>query len=433
MKLSFARNGSTVVQTAVAPEQTVSRAARPRYLPIGRIAIALIIVGASAYGLWLFLDRSRIHSYGVVATGVELFHAPIRSRVVAVHAEPGDRVTADSVLCVLVSDDAQTELKEAQEALGQQRGILETVLGQNQASFDDPAQELRDLEAARARLQDAERRAAQGERARIATVARQRPELARRERALAFRSAAMAEHGQRLDQLRTLLQAGATVPAEVDAAAVAERHARFEADEARADLAATLAQFEAEAMRERDEGASQVAAVVEGRAYVERIEALYRRERDQLDKGRLRGIENFRSRIAGLEARVANLRRLAGPTEVRALADGVVTEVFVTDGSNVPKDSPLMSVSGTGKLWINAFVPPERVRDLHPNAQVMVYPTTGATGMSGRITTGGSIQYKVHPALLDRIRDASAVYVRIDLDQPKPDLIPGNVVRVVIR
>ena len=148
---------------------------------------------------------------------------------------------------------------------------------------------------------------------------------------------------------------------------------------------------------------------------------------------RSRGIENIHSRIAGLEARVGNLRKLAGPTEIRALADGVVTEVFVTDGSNVPKDAELMSVSGTGKLWINAFVPPQRAQDLHIGAAVIVYPTTSVPGIPGKVTAGGGIQYKVHPSLVDRINEHSAIYVRIDLDQPKPDLIPGNVVKVVIR
>jgi multidrug resistance efflux pump len=431
MKMSFARNG--LVQVPVSPEQHAMRAARPRPLPMGRIALAVAAVAAVAALGWWLLDRTTIYSYGVVATGVEMFHAPVRSRVVSVHVEPGDRIAADSVLCVLVSDDAQTELKEAQETLAQQRGILETMLAQEHAAFEDPAVELRDLENARARLQELERNADAGAAAREGAAERQRQEIERLTRQVAFRDGVIGDRAQRLAAVRALRQDGAALPAEEEEASAAERLARYERDDAKSQLDATIAAQEAEQARQHHEEESARAAVALGRSYVETLTALYARARAELERVRIRGLENIRSRIAGLEARAANLKKLAGPTEVRALADGVVTEVFVTDGSNVPKDAELMSVSGTGKLWINAFVPPERARDLHVNAAVTVYPTTGVHGLAGRVTAGGGIQYKVHPSLRDRITDPSAVYVRIDLDGSKPDLIPGNVVRVVIR
>ena len=43
------------------------------------------------------------------------------------------------------------------------------------------------------------------------------------------------------------------------------------------------------------------------------------------------------------------------------------------------------------------------------------------------------MQYRVQAALGDKLPAASAVYARVDLDDARPDLIPGNVVRLVIR
>jgi len=431
MKMSFAPKQR--MQPAVSEQQETMRAAVPQRLPVGRIIVGILVVLMFAtLGLWIYL-RTGIYSYGVVATGVEVFHAPVRSRVVSVHAEPGDRVVADTMLCVLVSDDAQTELKEAQETLGQQKGILETMLEQKTAAFDDPAVEIRDLQNAQARLHDLERQADAVAQARAAREAHQRQEIARLTRQVAFREELSAERERRLTEIQALRKEGAALPAEEAEVEQAAHLASYELDDAKAQLEAANDSQTVELARQAEEDAASKASADQAKAYVSTLTALYGKAREELERIRSRGIENIHSRISSLEARVANLRKLAGPTEIRALADGVVTEVFVTDGSNVPKDAELMSVSGTGKLWINAFVPPQRAGDLHIGASVVVYPTTGVAGIPGKVTAGGGIQYKVHPSLVDRINERSAIYVRIDLDQPKPDLIPGNVVKVVIR
>ncbi len=431
MKMSFVRND--VVHAPEAPAQVEVRTATPRSFPIGRVAllvVGLLVIFAGVY--WL-LTRGAIYSYGVVATGVEVFHAPVRSRVVSVHAEPGDRVVADTVLCVLVSDDGQTELKEAQEILGQQRGILETVKAQEQATFADPAVEMRDLETAGSRVRELGRHILSASRSHAASRVQAQGEVDRWSRQVTHSRSLLSERDRRLAATRTLLAAGAALPAEVDAEVLAAGAARFDLAEAEAQLASAVAAQEAERQRQEDELASLDEALALGRTHQEGLSSLYQRARIELERERGRGLENIQSRIAGLEARVANLRKLAGPTEVRALADGVVTEVFVTNGSNVPKDAELLTLSGTGKLWINAFVPPDRASELRLQAPVMVYPTTGVAALRGKVTAGGGIEYKVHAALRDRITDPSAIYVRIDLDVAKPDLIPGNVVRVVIR
>ncbi len=401
MKMSFAPSGHT--RPIVAPEQIAMRAARPRRLPVLRILIIAVVVALIGMGCYLLLGRSRISSYGVVASGVEMFHAPVRSRVVSVHVEPGDRVAADTVLCVLVSDDSQAELKEAQEALTQQRGILDTVVAQQKASFEDPAEELRDLEGARAKFQESSRHLEQVLAAIHDDDVRLRQDEERLTRELRFDERALADATRHLQQVRDLRLVEAALPSEEEAAARVEREAAFARAGARQQLDTLAANREILAKRHQgDEAAARDALALES-AYVDKLTLLYRHTHEEMENARVQGIKNIGSRILGLEARVANLKKLAGPTEVRSLADGVVTEVLVTDGSNVAKDAELMSVSGTAKLWINAFVPPDRARDVHLNALATVYPSTGVPALAGKVTAGGGIQYKVHPSLRDRI------------------------------
>lgn len=381
MRLSFTPEDRT--QAAVAPHQIELRRSRPRRYPIGRWLLGIAALVALAVVGWWWLTATRIYSYGVVETGFEVFHAPVRSRVSSVLVGPGDRVKADQVLYVLASEDGQAQLTVTEQELSQQRRILEGALAERDVLFEDPAQELRDLGEARARF-------------------------ARHEQALASARLGAEIAKEAYERMRGLYELEAATAAEVRAAEVALRHAE-------------------------QEQVARTAAVADAGKDVAALERAYEGARALRNQEKERGIANIRSRIAALEARTAHLRTLAGPTEVRALADGVVTEVVVTEGSKVPADGMIMSMAGTGKAWVTAFVPPGRAKDIVLGREVTIYPSSNDTPVVGKVTAGGGIQHKVPPALRDRITDPSAVYVRIDLDPNAVGLIPGNVVQVVMR
>ena len=431
MKLTFAPEDRT--QAAVAAQQIELRRARPKRYPIGRWLVGALALAAVVVAIWWWLTATRIYSYGVVETGFEVFHAPVRSRVSSVLVGPGDRVKADQVLYVLASEDGQAQLTVTEEELSQQRRILEGALAEREVLFDDPAQELRDLGEARTRLAGLEREVAGLTLASAITTQDLQREVegaARRAAFLAEGSATAAAAHERMQALRDL---DAATGAEVRAAEEAARQAAHAASDAQADAGRLGERALAATKATEQELAARTASVADAGRDVAALEQAYVVARGLRNHEKERGIANSRSRVAALEARTAHLRTLAGPTEVRALADGVVTEVVVTEGSKVPADGMIMSMAGTGKAWVTAFVPPNRAKDVAIGGEVTIYPTTDDKPIIGKVTAGGGIQHKVPPALRDRVSDASAVYVRLDLDPNAVGLIPGNVVRVVIR
>lgn len=431
MKLHF--TSSTRTQAPVHPTQIVNREAKPDRSPIGRIVlIGGVIVLALVLAIWAWRS-TRVYTYGVVATGLEAFHAPVRSRILSVYVEPGDRVKADQALFLLVSEDAAAEMKENQELLAQQQRVLEVGEAAGRSLFDDPIQELRDLQAAQVRVQalvaelprlELEHRTASSQHEADVATAQHRVEH------LVAVATTRANHHQRVVHLHSLDAAS------LDQLRDAEERwteAQFAADAAKRDLEQRQTAARLGALLAEGTMSAHTRAVQQAQTYLTEMETTYHTATELRQREKERGIENIRSRITSLEARIAHLRTLAGPTEVRSLADGVVTEVLASEGSNVPKDGMILTVAGTGKVWINAFIPPERVQDVEVGNLVHIYPTTGAKRLTGKVTASGGIQYKVHPSLHGHISELSAVYVRIDLEEGSPELIPGNVAKVVIK
>ena len=431
MKLSF--SPADRVQAPVVADQVELRHAKPRQYPIGRwlagVALAILVM----MGGWWWLTSNRIYSYGVVETGFEVFHAPIPSRVSSVMVGPGDRVKADQVLYVLESDDGHAQLTVTEEELSQQRRILEGALAEREVLFEDPAQELRDLGEARRRLESSERELTGNKTASVTTVNGLQAEAEAAASRAKFLADSRASAEAALARVRALRDLDAANASEVRAGEEALRQAQHLADDEQAHAERLAARATAAAQTAQQDLVVNEAAAEGSKRAVAALEKAYEVARNLRNQEKERGIANIRSRVVALEARTSHLRTLAGPTEVRALADGVITEVVVTAGSKLPADGMIMSMTGTGKAWVTAFVPPNRAKDIVLGHEVTIYPTTDNQPIVGKITAGGGIQHKVPPVLRDYINDASAVYVRIDLDPNATMMIPGNIVRVVVR
>ena len=431
MKMSFSPPGRQ--QEAVSPEQVEVRLAVPPRNPAVRITVVVLVVLTLLIAVVWWWRSLRVYTYGVITTGMEAFHAPVRSRILSVYVEPGDRIKADQALYLLVSEDAAAEMKESQELLAQESRKLEVALAQEQSLFEDPIQELRDLDAANLRIKFLEADAARQALRRQSEAIQLEAEASAAENLAQHLQGVATQRRSQLERIMRLAEADAATPDQVRLAEEAANEVTYQAEaaqdtvnrlQAAAKRAAVLSEAE-EASLENDRSLAQ--------GYLAELQLTYADARGLRVKERTRGIENIRSRITSLESRTAHLRTLAGPTEIRSLADGVVTEVLASEGSNIPKDGMILTVAGTGKVWINAFVAPERATEVVVGDDVMVYPTTGSKPLRGKVTASGGIQYKVHASLSTRITDISAVYVRIDLDEVDPELIPGNVASVVIK
>jgi|GEM_PF-3057954 len=431
MKMNFSPPGRQ--QEAVSPEQVEVLLAVPPRNPAVRITVVVLVVLTLLIAVVWWWRSLRVYTYGVITTGMEAFHAPVRSRILSVYVEPGDRIKADQALYLLVSEDAAAEMKESQELLAQESRKLEVALAQEQSLFEDPIQELRDLDAANLRIKFLEADAARQALRRQSEAIQLEAEASAAENLAQHLQGVAEQRRSQLERIMRLAEADAATPDQVRLAEEAANEVTYQGEaaqdtvnrlQAAAKRAAVLSEAE-EASLENDRSLAQ--------GYLDELQLTYADARGLRVKERTRGIENIRSRITSLESRTAHLRTLAGPTEIRSLADGVVTEVLASEGSNIPKDGMILTVAGTGKVWINAFVAPERATEVVVGDDVMVYPTTGSKPLRGKVTASGGIQYKVHASLSTRITDISAVYVRIDLDEVDPELIPGNVARVVIK
>jgi multidrug resistance efflux pump len=402
----------------------VHRPLRPlRMLGIFAAAIA-------ALALWLVVSGGPVRTYGVVSSATELLYAPIRSRVVSLHVEPGDRIAPDALLYVLVSDDAQAELVEASERRSRAQRDLDAAMAAI-TSVDDQ-HGLIDLRLADDRRDSAERRRTEvraecciaGWRRRQALTAA----VLQRER----RCIALTKHVQALSEIRRLGDLGAATRAEIAATEDALAEARIDAGASTAGIHRACAADCRETAIAAAAIASVEAQLAQAGAFHDDLVRMQAAERDRRRAAATMHAENLRSELAASDARVAYLRTLAGPTEVRALNDGVVMDVAATVGSTVPKDGMILSIAGGGRSWVAAYVSSTEATRVALGRRAWIERPDGGGRVAGRVTAGGGLEYKVHPALRDRIADFSAVYVRVDLECPHAGLIPGNVVRVVI-
>lgn len=428
MRISYRDGGGQ--QAAVHPSQTDLFHARPDRSRAPLLLLVVLGVALLAGGGAWWYQSSRVHTYGVVTTGMELFHAPIRSTMMAIHVEPGDRVTADQLLYVLSSEEAAAELEQVRAELDGERQQLASI--RERVGIDPDPQRARDLRAATDRGDQARRALAQLEADRRRDELVHAGELTRIDERLAL-AAGEAELLQRqLTGAKRLLQHGAATPSEVarlESDLAAATHRREELGASRATLRELRTAAQARYQADRDELRSAIEAADAHRlALGADYEAVSQRREIQ----RTQAVAHTETRIAGLEAKVNHLAQLAGPTEVRALADGVVMEIAVSVGSTVARDGIIMSVAGTGKSWISAFVEAEDAESIDIGRAARIYPTAGGGPLAGRVTAGGGLEYKVHPSLRGRIDSFSAVYTRIDLDDSSHSLIPGNVVEVVL-
>jgi multidrug resistance efflux pump len=398
----------------------------------GRLGwILLGLLGALAVVLALWLYRAgRVHTYGVVTTGMNLFHAPVRSTVRAVQVEPGDHVSADQLLFVLDSSEAATELGQVHSELERERQRLRDL---EQADQGDPGpQRARDLWATRERIIQLERELTALDDVRQAAVlehSQLRQQLQHRRRHL---QGQRERQQQRSASLAYLLEQGAATRSEHEHQRREQARLELEVE----DLGRQLARIDALEALDSQTHAQRHQALQENleasRRHAQALAAAYQAQVEERRREQAQQVLDAGARIAGLETRIAYLEHMAGPTEVRALADGVVMEVAVSVGSTVAKDGIIMSVAGTGKLWISGFIPADEAKRITVGDRARIRPTAGGGPLSGRVTAGGGLEYKVHPALRSRFREFSAVYARIDLDDGGQELIPGNVVEVVI-
>jgi Cu(I)/Ag(I) efflux system membrane fusion protein len=127
-----------------------------------------------------------------------------------------------------------------------------------------------------------------------------------------------------------------------------------------------------------------------------------------------------RMHLAGMSEEQIQLVESAGKVHTRLIVtapvSGVVTELGAREGMTVTNGTPLFRINGLDTVWVNAEVPENAVAQVHPGNVVEVR----TSALSGVVFKG-----KVIAVLPDVNLATRTSKVRIELDNPKQQLVPG--------
>jgi Cu(I)/Ag(I) efflux system membrane fusion protein len=112
-----------------------------------------------------------------------------------------------------------------------------------------------------------------------------------------------------------------------------------------------------------------------------------------------------------------------GSVPFHAPVSGVVTQLEVQEGAMVTEQMPVMTITGTGSLWVIAEVPEAQSGDLRVGAPVEIrFPSLPGKPVQGRLDY-------VYPELDSETRTVRA---RITLDQPPAGIRPNMLASVSV-
>jgi len=126
-----------------------------------------------------------------------------------------------------------------------------------------------------------------------------------------------------------------------------------------------------------------------------------------------------RMRLAGMSdeqiARVVEKGELQPRLTLVAPVGGVVTELGARDGMTVTMGTPLFRINGLGSVWVNAEVPEAAAAQVRAGMPVEVRTPTSGTALKGKVS---AVLPEVNPA-------TRTVKARIEVANPKGELVPG--------
>ncbi len=114
--------------------------------------------------------------------------------------------------------------------------------------------------------------------------------------------------------------------------------------------------------------------------------------------------------------RLESTRKVESATTLYAPIDGVVTELGAREGAAVAEGSPLFRINALRKVWAVAQVPEVQMSGVAPGARVIVTAAARA---------GESFAGRVVAILPDLDASTRTLPVRVEIDNPRRELVPG--------
>jgi len=141
----------------------------------------------------------------------------------------------------------------------------------------------------------------------------------------------------------------------------------------------------------------------------------------QSERGReIRAAARERLAVLGVPEReiqqLEKTHEVEAATTIYAPIDGVVTELAVREGAAVSEGSPLFRINALRKVWAVAQVPEVQMASVAPGASV----TVNAAARAGERFEG-----RVIAILPDLDAATRTLPVRIEIDNPRQQLVPG--------
>ena len=366
------------------PAETGSGNRMLRRILLWGLALGLVAAVAIPTWFWFSYRSANVTSTNAAVRGyVADVGTRLSGAVVSVEVDVGDRVEAGQVLVRLADQHLHAEVLEARAALD---GLKRTL--------------------------DVERM----------TIAHQRREVAQQ----ANEAKARADAAEAQTDAAKIRLDGATLEHET-------RKSLFEQDGAVSNVEVREAENDrlaAEALLDEARANSVVARSAGQRALLDG-DALNIRERN---------LGVLEADVRRAEARVARAEADLESTLVRAPEAGAVVRRNVQPGASVELGQPVVSMWLGDQVWIEAWIDEDDIAQVRQGAEATVtlhsFPGREFTGVVDKIGLATDLEIPdsdVPQPRFSRLRGAPVVGVRIRLNEPAPEFLPGLSAVVAIR
>lgn len=115
MKIEFHKGDEP--QKPIMPAQEEMRRAQIKKAPVFKFLGVIVLAFLVGYGVYWFMTKDVIYTYGIVSGELDTMNAPVDSTVARMHVRQGDIVKKGEVLYVLESKDMRSQLKTANNNL----------------------------------------------------------------------------------------------------------------------------------------------------------------------------------------------------------------------------------------------------------------------------------------------------------------------------
>ncbi|WP_300673308.1 HlyD family efflux transporter periplasmic adaptor subunit [Desulfoluna sp.] len=404
MKISFREGGTS--QKPVTPAQVEMKGHQRKKVPVGKaILICVLVVGGLFIGYALY-TRNTLYTYGIVSGDTAPVTAWFPTEIQTVFVAKGAVVKKGEVLFTQVSTEGEAQLKAAEVALhGKMRqyelmaGARLPVAGEDTGEGSDALtneRELLDLkQQGTAIARDRLRSEARYEQSRLKTLYEAKKE--------------------RHENLQKLYRLDAATRSQVTAAETEKKLRYNEYLLARDHYNQVL----------KANRIAKAEAQKEGR----KLESILRRDsiKTQTD------VQVLLSEIETARAHLNQLQTRYGSASYKAPFDAIITDLRVTSGSVLNTGDTILTSASLTHLWADVYVDARDASLFTKEKEILLYSEGSNQSVPGKISTQGTVQLRVPPLLSEKMPNiSSAVYFHV-LFENKGQMLPGNIVKVVVR